>query len=146
MRPPLPAVKGLFGMPTVVNNVVSLATVPVILARGAAFYREYGVGQSRGTLPVQLAGNLRRGGLVELAFGDRFTIAHRRGNAKQQVSLWKSYLRRFPTGRLADDARAGLCRHAPPPRRAGCWREYLRDFPGGAYSEQARREAGPGAP
>jgi formate dehydrogenase iron-sulfur subunit len=69
VRPPLPAVKGLFGMPTVVNNVVSLATVPVILARGAAFYREYGVGQSRGTLPVQLAGNLRRGGLVELAFG-----------------------------------------------------------------------------
>jgi formate dehydrogenase iron-sulfur subunit len=54
---------------TVVNNVVSLATVPVILARGAAFYRDYGVGQSRGTLPVQLAGNLRRGGLVELAFG-----------------------------------------------------------------------------
>ena len=69
VRPPLPAVKGLFGMPTAVNNVVSLATVPVILARGAAFYRDYGVGQSRGTLPVQLAGNLRRGGLVELAFG-----------------------------------------------------------------------------
>jgi len=69
VRPPLPAVKGLFGMPTVVNNVVSLATVPVILARGATFYRDYGVGKSRGTLPVQLAGNLRRGGLVELAFG-----------------------------------------------------------------------------
>jgi formate dehydrogenase iron-sulfur subunit len=69
VRPPLPAVKGLFGLPTVVNNVVSLATVPVILARGAAFYRDFGIGQSRGTLPVQLAGNLRRGGLVELAFG-----------------------------------------------------------------------------
>jgi formate dehydrogenase iron-sulfur subunit len=69
VRPPLPAVKGLFGLPTVVNNVVSLATVPVILSRGAAFYRDYGVGQSRGTLPVQLAGNLRHGGLVELAFG-----------------------------------------------------------------------------
>ena len=69
VRPPLPAVKGLFGMPTVVNNVVSLATVPVILARGAAFYRDFGVGQSRGTLPVQLAGNLLRGGLVEVAFG-----------------------------------------------------------------------------
>ena len=69
VRPPLPAVKGLFGLPTVVNNVVSLATVPVILARGAAYYRDYGVGQSRGTLPVQLAGNLSRGGLVELAFG-----------------------------------------------------------------------------
>ncbi len=69
VRPPLPAVKGLFGMPTVVNNVVSLATVPVILARGAASYRDFGVGQSRGTLPVQLAGNIRRGGLIELAFG-----------------------------------------------------------------------------
>jgi formate dehydrogenase iron-sulfur subunit len=69
VRPPLPAVKGLFGMPTVVNNVVSLATVPVILARGAAYYRDFGIGRSRGTLPVQLAGNVRRGGLVELAFG-----------------------------------------------------------------------------
>jgi formate dehydrogenase iron-sulfur subunit len=69
VRPPLPAVKGLFGMPTVVNNVVTLATVPVILQRGAAFYREFGQGQSRGTLPIQLAGNVRRGGLVERAFG-----------------------------------------------------------------------------
>ncbi len=69
VRPPLPAIKGLFGQPTVVNNVVTLATVPVILARGAAFYRDYGVGRSRGTLPLQLAGNVRRGGLVERAFG-----------------------------------------------------------------------------
>ncbi|MBC8024757.1 MAG: formate dehydrogenase, partial [Steroidobacteraceae bacterium] len=69
VRPPLPAIKGLFGQPTVVNNVVTLATVPVILARGAAFYRDYGVGKSRGTLPLQLAGNVCRGGLVERAFG-----------------------------------------------------------------------------
>lgn len=69
VRPPLPAIKGLFGSPTVVNNVVSLATVPVILDKGAAFYRDFGVGKSRGTLPIQLAGNLRRGGLVERAFG-----------------------------------------------------------------------------
>jgi formate dehydrogenase iron-sulfur subunit len=68
-RPPLPAVKGLFGQPTVVNNVVSLASVPIILARGAAFYRDFGVGRSRGTLPIQLAGNVKRGGLVEKAFG-----------------------------------------------------------------------------
>ena len=66
VRPPLPAIKGLFDQPTAVNNVVTLATVPVILARGAAFYRDFGVGQSRGTLPVQLAGNIRRGGLVDL--------------------------------------------------------------------------------
>ncbi|HEY6643204.1 NADH-quinone oxidoreductase subunit NuoF [Povalibacter sp.] len=69
VRPPLPAIKGLFGQPTVVNNVVSLASVPIILQRGAEFYREYGTGKSRGTVPIQLAGNIRRGGLVERAFG-----------------------------------------------------------------------------
>jgi formate dehydrogenase iron-sulfur subunit len=69
VRPPLPAIKGLFGQPTVVNNVITLASVPVILARGAAFYRDFGMGKSRGTIPLQLAGNVRRGGLVERAFG-----------------------------------------------------------------------------
>jgi formate dehydrogenase iron-sulfur subunit len=69
VKPPLPAIKGLFGQPTVVNNVISLATVPVVLARGGAFYRDFGMGRSRGTLPFQLAGNIARGGLVELAFG-----------------------------------------------------------------------------
>jgi len=69
VRPPLPAVKGLFGQPTVVNNVVTLATVPVILARGAQFYRDFGVGKSRGTVMLQLAGNVRHGGLFEAAFG-----------------------------------------------------------------------------
>jgi formate dehydrogenase iron-sulfur subunit len=69
VRPPLPAVKGLFGRPTIVNNVISLASVPIILKRGAQFYRDFGVGRSRGTLPIQLAGNIKRGGLVERAFG-----------------------------------------------------------------------------
>ena len=69
VRPPLPAIKGLFGMPTIVNNVISLSSVPIILDKGAAFYQHYGSGKSRGTLPIQLAGNLKRGGLVELAFG-----------------------------------------------------------------------------
>jgi formate dehydrogenase iron-sulfur subunit len=69
VRPPLPAIKGLFGQPTIVNNVISLASVPVILHRGAAFYRDFGVGKSRGTLPIQLAGNVKRGGLIERAFG-----------------------------------------------------------------------------
>jgi len=68
-KPPLPAVQGLFGQPTVINNVISFASVPLILDRGAAFYRDYGVGRSRGTLPIQLAGNLKRTGLVEKAFG-----------------------------------------------------------------------------
>jgi formate dehydrogenase iron-sulfur subunit len=68
-KPPLPAIHGLFGQPTVINNVISLATVPIILARGAAYYKNFGVGRSQGTLPFQLAGNLKRGGLVEKAFG-----------------------------------------------------------------------------
>ena len=68
-RPPLPAIKGLFGQPTVVNNVVSLASVPIILSKGAEHYRDFGMGQSRGTLAFQLAGNIKRGGLVEKAFG-----------------------------------------------------------------------------
>ncbi|HMN88207.1 MAG TPA: NADH-ubiquinone oxidoreductase-F iron-sulfur binding region domain-containing protein, partial [Bauldia sp.] len=68
-RPPLPAHKGAFGMPTVVNNLISLATVPVILAEGAAHYRDYGTGRSRGTMPIQLAGMARNGGLFETAFG-----------------------------------------------------------------------------
>jgi formate dehydrogenase iron-sulfur subunit len=68
-KPPLPALAGLFGQPTVINNVLSLAAVPLILDRGAQFYQDFGMGRSRGTLPVQLAGNIKRGGLIELAFG-----------------------------------------------------------------------------
>jgi formate dehydrogenase iron-sulfur subunit len=69
VRPPLPAIKGLFGQPTIVNNVMTLGSVPVILHKGAEFYKNYGMGKSRGTLPLQLAGNIKRGGLVERAFG-----------------------------------------------------------------------------
>jgi formate dehydrogenase iron-sulfur subunit len=68
-KPPLPAIEGLFGKPTIINNVVTLASVPIILDRGGAFYRDFGMGRSRGTLPIQLAGNLKRAGLVEKAFG-----------------------------------------------------------------------------
>lgn len=69
VKPPLPAIKGLFGQPTVINNVVSLASVPVILSKGGAYYQNYGMGRSRGTLAFQLTGNLQNGGLVEKAFG-----------------------------------------------------------------------------
>lgn len=68
-KPPLPALAGLFGRPTVINNVLSLAAVPLILDKGAQFYQDFGMGRSRGTLAVQLAGNIRQGGLIELAFG-----------------------------------------------------------------------------
>jgi len=68
-KPPLPAIEGLFGKPTVVNNVLTLGAVSTVLARGAEFYQDYGTGRSRGTLTVQLSGNIRRGGLVEVPFG-----------------------------------------------------------------------------
>ncbi|MGI1663696.1 formate dehydrogenase beta subunit [Palleronia sp. KMU-117] len=68
-KPPLPAIEGLFGCPTVVNNVISLATVPVILEKGATHYAEFGLGRSRGTIPIQIAGNVQFGGLFETAFG-----------------------------------------------------------------------------
>jgi formate dehydrogenase iron-sulfur subunit len=68
-KPPIPALKGLFGQPTLVHNVLTLASVPLILAKGAQFYRDYGMGRSLGTMPFQLAGNILRGGLVERAFG-----------------------------------------------------------------------------
>jgi len=68
-KPPLPAIEGLFGKPTVVNNVLTLAAISTILAQGAAAYQNFGMGRSRGTLAIQLAGNIKRGGLIELAFG-----------------------------------------------------------------------------
>ena len=68
-KPPIPAIEGLFGKPTIINNVMSFAAVPIILAKGGEFYRDFGVGRSRGTLAFQLAGNIKQGGLVEKAFG-----------------------------------------------------------------------------
>lgn len=68
-KPPLPAHIGLFGKPTVINNVISLASVPFILAEGGQAYRDFGMGRSRGTMPIQLAGNIKHGGLFETAFG-----------------------------------------------------------------------------
>ena len=68
-RPPIPAIAGLFGRPTVVNNLLTLATVPMILADGGAAYARLGTGRSRGTQVFQLAGNVRRGGIVEVPFG-----------------------------------------------------------------------------
>ncbi|EYD76289.1 NAD-dependent formate dehydrogenase beta subunit [Rubellimicrobium mesophilum DSM 19309] len=68
-KPPLPAIEGLFGRPTVVNNVISLASVPWIMANGAQAYKDFGLGRSRGTIPLQIAGNVKQGGLFEAAFG-----------------------------------------------------------------------------
>ncbi len=68
-KPPLPVHQGLFGAPTVINNVLTFASVPAILEHGAAFYANFGMGRSRGTMPIQLAGDVKHGGLFETAFG-----------------------------------------------------------------------------
>jgi formate dehydrogenase iron-sulfur subunit len=68
-KPPLPAHKGLFGMPTIINNVLSFAAIPFILSEGPKTYAEFGMGRSRGTMPIQLAGNIKHSGLFETAFG-----------------------------------------------------------------------------
>ncbi|PPD45599.1 MAG: formate dehydrogenase [Methylocystis sp.] len=68
-KPPLPAHVGLFGKPTVVNNVLSMATIPMIMEKGAQHYADLGVGRSRGTMPLQIAGNVKYGGLFETDFG-----------------------------------------------------------------------------
>jgi formate dehydrogenase iron-sulfur subunit len=68
-KPPLPALEGLFGRPTIINNVLTLSAVPYVLAEGAKAYADYGMGRSRGTMPIQLAGNIKNGGLFETAFG-----------------------------------------------------------------------------
>ncbi len=73
---------------------------------------------------------------VELAFGDLFSIAHRRGDARAQRRYWKKYLRRFPRGRFADDARAGLCRAGGG--SAACWRRYLTRHPNGTHRREAQ--------
>ncbi len=68
-KPPIPALEGLFGQPTIINNVLSFCATPFIMAKGAKAYADHGMGRSRGTMPFQLGGNLKRGGIVEKAFG-----------------------------------------------------------------------------
>ncbi len=98
----------------------------------------------------QLFGEIARrdktGKLAGLAYGDLFTLARQRGDKAREVALWKAYLKRFPRGRFADDARAGLCRVAEGQARIDCWTAYLQDMPRGSYRAQARRELGSAAP
>lgn len=82
---------------------------------------------------------------AEMAYADLFTLASQAGDAAAQRRWWKSYLRRFPRGRFADDARAGLCRGAAAGERAGCWQAYLDDFPHGSFRGEARALLGQGA-
>ena len=87
-KPPLPAHIGLFGKPTVINNVLSLASVPIIMSEGGPHYRDYGMGKSRGTMPIQLAGNIKHGGLFETAFG--ITLGELRRRYRRRHALGPS--------------------------------------------------------
>lgn len=80
----------------------------------------------------------RRGHYVQLSYGDLFNIA-RSGSAEDRQDLWREYLRKFPKGRHADDARGGLCRTAAADEQATCWERYLADMPQGSYRRQAMR-------
>ena len=122
VRPPLPAVEGLFGKPTVVNNVISLASVPIILDKGAAFYRDFGMGRSRGTLPIQLAGNIKHGGLVEKAFG--VTLRELLVRLRRRLALragrfapCRSAVRSAPTCRSRSSTRRSTTRRSPASAR-----------------------------
>ena len=111
-KPPLPAHKGLFGKPTVINNVLSFAAIPFILAGGAKAYADCGMGRSRGTMPIQLAGNIKHGGLFEVAFG---------------ITL----------GELVDEIGGGTAEWPPGARGAGRWTS-RRVFPPRAVRHAVR--------
>ncbi len=120
-KPPLPAHKGLFGCPTVINNVISLASVPIILAEGASTYRDLGMGRSRGTMPIQLAGNVRHGGLFEAAFGltlgelvDEIGGGTASGRPVRAVQVGGPLGAYAPSNRAANARPAGSGRHAGP--------------------------------
>jgi hypothetical protein len=85
---------------------------------------------------IKLAGRNRH---ADLAYGDLFTLTHQRKDDQAELELWREYLRRFPKGRFADDARAGLCRRGPEAERTSCWQAYLRDFPDGVHRRSAER-------
>jgi formate dehydrogenase iron-sulfur subunit len=99
-KPPLPAHAGLFGKPTVINNVLSLAAVPFILREGAAAYAAVGYGRSRGTMPIQLAGNIRHGGLYEIGFAGRCARCRSAGRSapisRHRCSILPSIMRPSP--------------------------------------------------
>ena len=79
------------------------------------------------------------GQLAQMAYGDLMALARQQGARGTEASLWRAYLRRFPKGVFADDARAGLCRRAPDDAGAACWDRYLDDFPSGSHAKAARR-------
>lgn len=89
---------------------------------------------------LELAGRSRP---ADLAYGDLFTLTHQRKDEAAELALWREYLREFPSGRFADDARAGVCRRGPADERVSCWQAYLDDFPTGVHRRTAERGLAP---
>ena len=148
-KPPIPALEGLFGLPTVVNNVLTLAAVPMILADGGAAYAELGTGFSRGTQVFQLAGNIAQGGIVEADFGitlrelvEDFGGGTRSGRPVRAVQVGGPLGAYLPADRLdlADGLRGvlGSRRHARP-RRCRRVRRHLRRRRDGAVRDGVLR-------
>ncbi len=117
-KPPLPAHKGLFGKPTIINNVLTLAAVPYILSEGAEKYRDFGMGRSRGTMPIQLAGNVKHGGLFETAFGVTLgELVNDIGGGTApaaRCARCRSAARSAPTSRQRFSTRRSTTRPSPP--------------------------------
>ncbi|MBC8071835.1 MAG: hypothetical protein IAG13_26145 [Deltaproteobacteria bacterium] len=134
---PKPKQVGAAPLPSLAERIAAIDAE----AHAAWKARDYARAQSSFEALIELAGDSR---LADLAYGDLFTLAHRTGDADRELALWKRYLARFPDGRFADDARAGLCRRAAGDARAACWRGYLDDFPGGSFRAQAERESSDG--
>jgi NADH-quinone oxidoreductase subunit F len=72
MKPPFPAVRGLFGQPTIVNNVETLMNIPEIVSRGGAYFAKLGMGKSGGTRVLSVSGHVNRPGVYELPMGIPF--------------------------------------------------------------------------
>jgi hypothetical protein len=112
-----------------------------ILALDAEAQRLWAAGELEAAQEVfrallELAGHSRH---ADLAYGDLFTLTHQRKDDAAELALWREYLREFPRGRFADDARAGVCRRGPADERASCWQAYLDDFPTGVHRRTAER-------
>jgi hypothetical protein len=115
------------------------------LAEAAQAHWRAGRREEAQRLLAEIVAEAGRSRAAELAYADLFTLASQAGDPAAQRRWWASYLRRFPRGRFADDARAGLCRGGRASERAACWQAYLDDFPRGSFRGEARAARGEGA-
>lgn len=115
------------------------------LAEAAQAHWRAGRREEAQRLLAEIVADAGRSRAAELAYADLFTLASQAGDPAAQRRWWASYLRRFPRGRFADDARAGLCRGNGASERAACWQAYLEDFPSGSFRSEARAATGEGA-